>query len=246
MRSPLPTLLADFEAYTRPRISPCEIPSDRVFIVNSVPKSGTVWMVEMLSHLLDLDPGDHFVLSHVADVHADIAGHNVLGAVALVRDLRDVVVSWYHETLRADRAAGFAVPRYPTINAFYFEMLLGFLRLSPRFAYGRLEEWLDFVTGSGLPLLRYEDLLADTRASLRKVLHFWKIDVPAKAIERTVAVHTFDAVPAAVSPALINGSLAGAHRRKGVAGAWREEMPDVVLRDIAERFSGFQSRLGYA
>lgn len=241
-----PSLLLDFEAYTRPSISVAEIPRDGVFIVNSVPKSGTVWMVEMLSDLLRLDPGRHFVLSHVADVHADIAQHRVLGTVALVRDLRDVVVSWFHETLRADRAAGFAAARYPTIDAFYFEMLLGYLRLSPRFGYGRLEEWLDFVTGSGLPLVRYEDLLADAGAALHKILRFWKIDMPATAIERTAALHAYDASLRAVSPALINGLLAAGHRRKGVAGAWQEEMSEAVLRDISERFGAFQARLGYA
>lgn len=241
-----PSLILDFEAYIRPRISPADIPREAVFIVNSVPKSGSVWMIEMLAHLLQLDPGDRFVLSHVTDVHADIASNPALGTVALVRDLRDVVVSWFHETLRADRAAGFAAPRYPTIDAFYFEMLLGLLRLSPRFGHGRLEEWLDFVTGSGLPLVRYEDLLADTAASLRKVLRFWKIDVSAAAIERTAALHTYDAARTAVSPALIHGPLSAAHRRKAVAGVWREELPEPVLRDITERFGGFQARLGYA
>jgi hypothetical protein len=243
-RSPMP--LADFEAYRRPRIAPGEIAPDRIFVVNSVPKSGTVWMIEMLADLLGLDPGRRFVLSHVADIHEDLARHPVHSAVALVRDLRDVVVSWHHETLRADRAAGFAAARYPTVEAFYFEHLVGLLRLSPRFAHSRLKDWLDFVTGSGLPLVRYEDLLADSAAVLGKVVRFWKIDVAEAAIARTAAAHGFGASPAAVSSGLIAPPLADGHRRRGVAGAWRDELPETVRLDIAERFGGFQSRLGYA
>ena len=243
----LPPLLplADFEAYRRPRITPGEIAAERIFVVNSVPKSGTVWMIEMLADLLGLSPGRRVVLSHVADIHEDLSRHPVHSAVALVRDLRDVVVSWHHETLRADRAAGYAAARYPTVEAFYFEHLTGLLRLSPRFAHGRLEDWLDFVTGSGLPLVRYEDLVADSVAALGKVMRFWKIDVAEDAIARTAATHGFDASRTVVSSGIIAPPLADGHRRRGVAGAWREELPEAVSRDISDRFGGFQSRLGY-
>ncbi|MQX38096.1 sulfotransferase domain-containing protein [Roseospira navarrensis] len=248
--APLPPFPADgpcYARYTAPVLPVEAIPPDRLFIVNTLPKSGTVWMVAMLSHLLGRPAGERVLLSHVADLAEDLDRPQVHGAVVMVRDLRDVVVSWFHETLRSDARAGFEAARFPTVEAFYFEHLLGLLRTRARFAEGRFETWLDAATARGFPLLRYEDTRADPAAALRKVMTAWKITVPDAEIAATVAAHRFEAMAdtARRTGGPVAEAVAAGHLRRGRPGGWREDLPDSVQADIARRFGAFQERLGY-
>jgi hypothetical protein len=238
---------ADFVRYVAPPMSLADLGSRFRVTVNSVPKSGTVWMAAMLAHLLGLDVDRQVVLTHVNDIRAGRLDPDLQGTVVVVRDLRDVVVSWHHELVRSDARCGFPGPRYPTAEAFYFEHFIGLVRSSPRYAHGRLEEWLDYVTGRGYPLVRYEDMMADPSAALGKVLRFWKIDVPAEAIVETAAAHAFARMPATVArtPGFVRRMVQAGHLRRGVVGSWRDELPAAVQDDIASRFGEYQSRGGY-
>lgn len=236
-----------FERYVAPAISRRTIDPHHRFVVNSVPKSGTVWMMAMLAHLLQIDLDSQVCVSHVCDVAEFWSDPSVLGTVTVVRDMRDVVISWFHEVARDDCRAGFAAPRYPDVEAFYFEYLLGFLRSSPRYAHGHFEDWLDAVSARSVPIVRYEDMIVDTPAALRKVLNFWKITIPEEAISETTTACSFANIrkTAVARSRFVAGMIQSGHLRRGAVGSWREELPASVADDVMRQFGAYQARLRY-
>lgn len=236
-----------FQYYTRPRLCYTQIGADYGLIVNSVPKSGSVWMITLLSHLFDLPRENPPHLHHMADIRDASCDLPVLGVVALARDFRDVVVSWFHETKRNDLRAGYTSPRYPTVEAFYSEHLLGYLHCEPRFDCGNLTAWLDFVTANSFPLIRYEDLQTDPCKELRKLMTFWKIDIDDDRIKATAKECNVSKMTNTVQQigGMVEQAVAHGHLHQGRTGCWRDELPDKVAQDIAVRFEEFQARLGY-
>jgi len=225
-----------------------QVPPHKLFIVNSMPKSGTVWMAAMLEDLLSVRAQEQITISHVADIEDDWNKENNHGAVTLVRDLRDVVVSWFHDAARADGALGFAAPRYPDIAAFYHEFFIGTLFGTKRFYFGDLERWLNLVSAHYIPLIKYEDMIADTEACLRKVMTFWRIDASPAIVQQVVNTHTFGSMAQTVGDGrgFVAEMVRQGHLRRGRSGSWRDEMPGEIASDINRRFAGYQQRLGYA
>jgi len=224
------------------------VPRDKLFIINSMPKSGTVWMTAMLEALLHVQAREQITVSHVADLEDDWNKENNHGALTLVRDLRDVVVSWFHDAARRDRALGFAGPRYPDIAAFYHEFFIGTILGTRRYYFGDLERWLNLVSAHYIPLIRYEDLVADSSACLRKVMTFWRVEVSTAVLEQVARDHAFASMAANLEGrrGFVAEMVSQGHLRLGQPGSWREEMPGDIARDVDQRFAGYQRRLGYA
>ncbi|WP_162816512.1 sulfotransferase domain-containing protein [Halomonas sp. BN3-1] len=233
--------------YTGEPIDVHRIPGNKLFVVNSVPKSGTIWMMAMLEILLGIKSKQQITLSHVMDITEDSRKPNVHGAVVLVRDLRDVVVSWFHDLARCDLHNGFSEPRYTTITEFYFNHLIGLLSCSRRYAFGNLENWLNLATSHGFPLVRYEDLVQDTPYWLHKVINSWKISVPEQAIADAARQLSFHEMQQTfpMQQGYISNMMKSGHLRKGMVGAWKTELPPLVAEDIDRRFSAYQQRLRY-
>jgi hypothetical protein len=204
-------------------------------------------MAAMLEAILGVEARKQLIISHVADLEVDWGRPNVHGAVTLVRDLRDVVVSWSHNAARTDRSLGFRRPRYPTVEAFYWEFFLPTLMSSERYYRGDLVGWLSRSAASYIPRIRYEDMLTDPLAALEKVLNAWMIDYDDDTARTVADSSTFREMTAASHGG--DGYLArqfrGGHLRRGVAGSWREELPADVQHDISKRFADYQELLGY-
>jgi hypothetical protein len=212
-----------------------------------MPKSGSVWMIGLLEDLLGAESGHRVVLSHVMDIETDLVRSNLHGVVVLVRDMRDVVVSWFHHVARLDMQNGFAVPRYPTIEEFYFDHFIGAIFASPRYGYGNFEQWLDLAGLHGFPVIRYEQLVDDAASALARVMNFWKLHVPAAELDRVVRDCTFENMRVTHGPrsTFVGEMLRAGHLRRGKVGAWQEELPGPIAQDVNTRFAHYQSRLGY-
>jgi len=237
----------DFDRYTSEPIEAHNIPKHKLFVVNSMPKSGTLWMMAMLEGLLGVKAKEQITLSHVRDIETDWPKRNNHGAVTLVRDLRDVVVSWFHHMCRSDLQNGFASPRYPTIEEFYFEYFIGELAANPRYYSGDLGRWLDFVSKQTFPIVKYESLVVDTQSALRKVMNFWKVTTSDRLLAEVVRNYSFANMRRTVSTqtGYVSDALAAGHMRLGKTGSWENELPAEIADDINQRFSCYQTRLRY-
>ncbi|MEM6858426.1 MAG: sulfotransferase domain-containing protein [Pseudomonadota bacterium] len=224
-----------------------EFPPHALCIVNSMPKSGTVWMAALLEEVFSIKARHQILISHCADITADWRKPNVVGAVAMVRDLRDVVVSWFHHLARTDLAMGHSRPRYPSVERFYNEMFLGTINASPRYFRGALESWLDMIASHYIPIVRYEDLWQNSALELARVLDAWQVTAKADSLEAAIGRCAFERIAQRPrkSGDYISEMLKRGHLRRGAPGAWQDELPADIAQEVARRFAGYQSRLGY-
>jgi hypothetical protein len=236
-----------YDHYSRASAAPESIHSSSRFFVSSFPKSGSIWMMALISRILNVSSDRHLQLVHGADV--ELAYHSIgfRGGLAMVRDMRDVVVSWYHDALRSDEQSGFRYPRYPSISDFYREYFLGRILGNPQYYYGDMESWLNYLGARAIPLIRYEDLVEDTSSTMRHLLNVWKFHVGETKLNEAIAEMSFAKIQETLSSgtSYIAGRIKSGHVRKGSVGDWKKELPEPIAKDIQIRFSQYQLRLGY-
>jgi Sulfotransferase domain len=185
-----------------------EIAAEDVFLVG-YPKSGNTWLAAMVSHLatgtefsfdthneLAAGVGDHrhrrpilpdggrLIRSH--EPYAPGYGDKYRRVLYVVRDPRDVVVSYYHHHRRLGKDPG-------SIDQFLGRFLAGSLD-----GWGtwpaHIRSWLDSpqARDGRLIVVRYEDLLADPEEQLAGVARFLELPATPSAIRESVALHTAD------------------------------------------------------
>lgn len=169
-----------------------------------------------------------------------------LGAIYIVRDPRDVAVSFSHHL---GRSIDQAIETMGATNAALARkrgILDGQLRQRMLTWSGHVESWLD--AGVRLLLIRYEEMLADPVGNLGKAAAFlgWRTepDVIAKAAELT----SFDRLRAEEQK---HGFRERRSRttnffRRGVAGGWRDSLTPEQVHRIEQDHGRVMTRLGYA
>jgi hypothetical protein len=229
----------------------------------SYPKSGNTWLKFMLGVLLagevvDFDTSERIVASIGDQRHAPpltpgggriVKSHEPyrrsvpsppVRAIHLVRDGRDVAVSYFHALARKGHEfAGFSA---------YLE---AFLRgdVDPYGPWGdHVESWLGSpAAAEGLLLtLRYEDMLADPVRELARVASFLSVEAGDAELRAAVEANTADRMRERERDSEF-------HRREGErmfvraarAGQWHEVFSDADARRFEERFGSALARAGY-
>jgi len=174
------------------------------------------------------------------------SGHPILGtrahgALYMVRDPRDVVVSLHHHaSLSLDAAMA-------TVND-------PDLRLSGRAQLGsHVGDWAGHVsdwigqTAVRTKIVRYEDLRDDTAGTLRDIAGFLGGRVTDAEIHRAVAHSSLDELQRQEATRGFRESLPGQTRffRSGRVGEWRDVLTAAQVRTIEDRFAPVMARLGY-
>jgi aryl sulfotransferase len=168
-----------------------------------------------------------------------------LGVVYIVRDPRDVAVSYAHY-MSADTRVAIEAMRDPAAA-----IGSGAGSLSPLLRQrlltwsGHVESWLD----AGLRILpiRYEDMLADPAAALSRVVSFLGWSVDAQAISAAVESTRFDRLRSEEEHHGFESRLlrAGPFFRRGVAGGWSESLTADQVAQIERDHGRVMKRLGY-
>ena len=168
-------------------------------------------------------------------------------AVYIVRDPRDVAVSFAHHS---GHSTAWAVERLAdpsTAQDAATGTILPQLRQ-------RLGAWSDHVEGwtsqelFPVVVVRYEDLHADPVRALTRIAAVAEIDAGRGAIEAAVQAAAFERLRAQ--------ELAGGFRersrasaeffRRGVSGTWTEELPAALARRVESDHGELMARLGYS
>lgn len=168
-------------------------------------------------------------------------------AVYIVRDPRDVAVSYAHHrgcpvdsiiTMMADPAATLSVSS--TRQRRQLAQPLGHWS-------GHVLSWLE-QTDIAVLLLRYEDLLAEPAAGLRVVAKHFGLVVDETILAQAVAAASFDQLRDQEQQHGFRERPVGASApffRQGQAGGWRQSLtPDQAARIMADHHTVMQ-RLGY-
>jgi len=174
-----------------------------------------------------------------------LAGAN--RAIVIVRDPRDVAPSLAHHSggtidaaiaVMADRGSSFCGKPDRQKNQFRQKLLDW---------SGHVASWLD---QRDIPVLRvrYEDMLADTAATLRRILDFAGQPATEPAIAHAVACTRFSALRNREHANGFREAPRGgiAFFRRGESGAWRDELAAAQVARIERTHAPMMLRLGYS
>jgi Sulfotransferase domain len=219
---------------------------DAKLIVFGLPKSGNVWLVAMLCQYLSaeaIDPVANVAAKGIGMCHLPCSNEfsyrqDFLHAVYLMRDLRDVIVSYFHHTKRKEFRASFPNFHYDTMEHFYFQWFLP--RIVP---FHRIEVHAIEYAGKGVPVVRYEDLSVDPIGEFRRLLLRLGFDLDDERVQRVIDSHKLEKMK--TERRVFDVEISPEHFRKGGWGNFREEMPAIVRKDVEARFADVIGRWGY-
>lgn len=166
-------------------------------------------------------------------------------AVHIVRDPRDVAVSWAHhaglsidaviDCMAAPAAAMGRPDRRPSPAA--PQLLTSWS--------AHAESWL--AARPAPLLLRYEDMMADPEAALAAVARHCGLDTGPAAIAAAVAATRFDLLRAREAESGFQGGQADGRVffRRGVADGWRDSLAPAQAVRITDTHGAMMARLGY-
>lgn len=215
-------------------------------VVFGLPKSGNVWMKSLLvdyfaipgiEPLLDLNktgvglthrPFDRFIGDRPDFIHG----------VCMVRDLRDVVASYY-QYVKTNRFRG-ARPEfhYDDESSFYYEWFLS----RPVPAHKIFTHSAQYAR-LGVPVVRYERLRGDTVREFERLLLRWGFKPDMNRIREVVAANDIEKLRKHGKS--LEKEISPEHFRKGGVGTYREELSEGVIKDIERRFDRVLRRWGY-
>ncbi len=240
-----------------------DVREDDAFIV-SYPKSGNTWVRFLVANLLYPDPTDFETLeTRVPTIYKNtrreldsfpsprvLKSHEYFDpryrrVVYLVRDPRDVVISYFHYSLRKG-----SIAMGHSLTDFAADFLAGKM--------GNVGSWQENVASwlaarDGSPnflLVHYEHLRARPVDEATRIARFLNCASDQVSIQRAVAASSFERMRELekASGSTLQLKKKGADIpfvRKGRVGGWREELPDDVRVAIEAAWGPLMQRLGY-
>ncbi len=166
--------------------------------------------------------------------------------VFIVRDPRDVAVSYFHFVRKTNM-----LPVDATMDDFMQKFMGG--RIDPYGSWGEnVGSWLGARRGTpDLLLLRYEDLLSDTASQLARIAQMLQLPVDNEQLHRAVENSRADRMRELEQSQRHKHKMLKRSRseipfvRTAKAGQWQTELPPEAVRQIETSWHGLMSELGY-
>jgi hypothetical protein len=188
----------------------------------------------------------HDCWERTADGEALFPAEATAATLYLARDPRDVAVSFaHHFEVTIDRAIELMADRDYRVaakkEACHFHLPQRYSSWS-----GHVASWLD-RSGLKPTLIRYEDMVADFAAALRRASVALNWDSSEPAIQATVAATRFDRLRAQEQAGDFPEGLGGGRLffRRGIAGGWRDTLSPAQAARIERDHGEVMQRLGY-
>jgi hypothetical protein len=245
---------------------------DDIFLV-SYPRSGNTWARFLLGNLIDQDNPVTFsnIESRIPEIYFNrdrvlqqlprprmLKSHECFQphyprVIYIVRDPRDVVVSFYHHNVKArnipdDYPMASFVPRFIAAE---FDRRFGSWR-------DNVMSWAAVREGNpGFLMLRYEDLKRDTASALANVVAFLnrcsfrKIDSNLEALQRTIELSSPEKMRALEKEEAGRWVLTKGTRsdkpfvRSATSGGWKSQLAPESVEAIESAWGGLMLSLGY-
>jgi len=247
-------------------------PND-VFLV-SYPRSGNTWARFLLGNLIHQDAPVTFsnIESRIPEIYFNrdrflrqlpqprvLKSHECFQphyphVIYIIRDPRDVAVSYYHHNVKAGNIAD----DYP-IGSFIPRFIAG--EFDRRFGSWRdnAQSWIALRKNDPrFLMLRYEDMKADSSAALRSITAFLdrsgfpKIDSSPTALQRAIELSSPERMRAlekqeAGSWVLTKGTRSDKpFVRSATSGGWKSQLPRQSIQEIETAWGELMQSLGYA
>jgi Sulfotransferase domain len=245
---------------------------DDIFLV-SYPRSGNTWARFLLGNLINQNDPVTFsnIESRIPEIYFNrdrvlqqlprprmLKSHECFQphyprVIYIVRDPRDVVVSFYHHNVKArnipdDYPMASFVPRFIAAE---FDRRFGSWR-------DNVMSWAAVREGNpGFLMLRYEDLKRDTASALANVVAFLnrcsfrKIDSNLEALQRTIELSSPEKMRALEKEEAGRWVLTKGTRsdkpfvRSATSGGWKSQLAPESVEAIESAWGGLMLSLGY-
>lgn len=166
--------------------------------------------------------------------------------IFVIRDPRDIVVSYYFSTLKTHKLMG-RMPRVRRALEALDEGDSWIYMLHYVHYYGIFDSqrsWVDH--GEEDPevlLVRFEDLILDDGFfHWKKIFDHFDISIPEDSLRQLLVKHNFETLSGGRQPGSENQE---SHYRKGVHGDWMNYFSDTVTRQFNQLTGDLVSKLGY-
>jgi len=224
-----------------------DVPNGKI-VIFGLQKAGNTWLHSLLADTFDMPY--LFYLNEVAtpgvlSTHLPFCNeikfrHDFTHGVCLVRDLRDMIVSYFEYMQTASYQSDIPYAKYADIETFYYDWFLSRLVPAHRF-HTYWEEYAE----RGVPVLRYERLRQDTKAELVRLFERWSQPYDEARLDKAIAANELQALKK-TGKQLGDVQIATSHFRKGLSGSYKTELPPAILADVEERFGKVLKRWGYS
>ncbi len=235
------------------------------------PKSGNTWLAYMLAILVEKDfehqvtlpnlkqfipyvNGDDKSISNFSKLHEPRIFRNEWPiypelypkVIYLVRDPRSVIPSYFHHYCTVMDDNDFPIDLFTT------QYLTGRLMFDSQLI--RWDEhvsgWLERSRSQPVLIVRYEDMIDDSRKILEKILEFVGIEYDASLIELAVDRGSFNMMRKhedTYGSESYTGDMAkrGKFIRSGRRDGWKQELPSESIQAIEEKFGQVMKAVGY-
>jgi hypothetical protein len=223
-----------------------DVPNGKVLVVG-LQKSGNTWLHSLLADSLDYPYLFHLhetrgrgVLSTHLSFCDDIKyRHDFVHVVCVVRDIRDIVLSYFEYMNSAGYRSQVPYADYEDIDTFYYDWFLSRLVPAHRFHLFSAE-----YAERGVPIIRYERLVSNTAGELLRLFKRWDEPIDAAKIEKAVRMNLIETLRRE-GKRMGSVTMHPTHFNRGEVGRYREGLPAHIVRDIETRFGHVLARWGY-
>lgn len=223
---------------------------DGKLVIFGLQKAGNTWLLALLSDIFELPPYFNVHDQRQRDGRGVVSTHDPLSVtiaarpdfvhgVCLIRDLRDIVVSYFHYMQTDSFQSDVPFAKYSDIETFYYDWFLA--RMVPAHSYHTY--WDDYAS-HGVPVLRYERLVADPRKELVRLFERWGQPFDAARVASAIERNSFEKLKEK-GRMIGDTAIGSSHFRRGKAGSYKDELPTAILDDINRRFGAVLLRWGY-
>lgn len=246
----------------REQLYPQEFFPDDIFLV-SYPKSGNTWLRFLIGNAISDNNCDFSNIHQLVpdifrnrDVCSTLARPRFMKShlyfvpdfgrvVYLVRDGRDVAVSFYYHSLKKGN-----IPLTTSFAEFLKMFNKGKVKPRVRTWSNHVNSWLDSKTDNIL-LLKYEDMKRDTFGELKRVFEYFDIPMAREQLISAVAASEFSRMQSLEKEQndkyhdFVNTDPSIPFMRKGKVGDWKEYFTKEQLKDFIDIHGAALRRLGY-
>lgn len=215
-------------------------------VVFGIPKSGNIWLKSLLVGYFGLQPIEPMYETDKAGVGIthlpfdERIGNRAdfLHGVCIIRDLRDVIASYFHYSQTARFRNARPEFHYDDVESFYYDWFLS--RVAPAH---KLMIHSEQYARLGVPILRYEKLRESPIRELDRLLLRWGFKPEQMRLEKAVTENDINKLR--IDGKHLEKFIAPEHFRRGGIGTYKEELPNSIINDIEIRFARVLRRWGY-
>jgi len=235
--------------------------SERDIFIVGYPKSGNTWFQNIFAGLIygvnpELTP-DQVVQDLVPDVHYKryyrrysdsmfFKSHfrprpDYRKVIYIVRDGRDVMVSYFHYLKTLKEKQGF--------NISFEQLLLDREGLFQKCLWHEhVEAWLANPHHSEILIVKYEDMLENFVEELKRICEFVNLEIPESYLEELQQRTTFNRMRSKEIKFGLNNPAWPKEKlftRRGKAGSYKDEMPEKIQEHFLQISSDALLKLNY-